>query len=162
MAGPDRNIAVVLPDAAVRRQATSVLVAGGYSVSTAADFDSAIRLLDSGPPIDLALVAIRLGGGPSGFVLLRELRYRNEERPVVVLCAEPSVEDVVAAFRLGADDVLVEPLRGGELLCVVDRAFGVAADEAAERSGLHSLSSGAFPAVSPDDAGQDDGEERPS
>jgi hypothetical protein len=40
--------------------------------------------------------------------------------------------------------VLLEPIRSSELLCVVDRAYGLAANEAAERSGLNTLGSGAY------------------
>jgi len=148
---PEHNIALVLPDATARRSAQGVLRAGGYEVSTAADYDSAIRLLDGTAGIDMAIVAIQLGVGPSGFVLVRELRSRDPRRPVIVVAADPELEDVRAAFRLGARDVLLEPLRSSELLCVVDRAYGMEANEAAERSGLNTLGSGAYPRPVSDD-----------
>ena len=90
------------------------------------------------------LTGVDLGGGPSGFVLLRELRHRDEHRPVIMILEEHEIDDVLAAFRLGAVDVLLEPLRPSELLCIVDRVCGVAANEAAERAGLDTLGSGAF------------------
>lgn len=153
------NIALVLPDATARRAASGVLRAGGYEVSTAADFDSAIKLLDGTSSIDLAVVAIKLGVGPSGFVLLRELCHRAPDRPVVVVADSPELEDVRAAFRLGAEDVLLEPIRSSELLCVVDRAYGLAANEAAQRSGLNTLGGGTHPKPVSDDlpaVGQED------
>ncbi len=143
VASPKHNIALVLPDATARRASTGVLRAGGYEVSTAADYDSAVKLLDGPSKPDLAVVAIQLGVGPSGFVLLREMRSRDPDRPVVVVATDPELEDVRAAFRLGAEDVLLEPIRSSELLCVVDRAYGIAANEAAERSGLNTVGSGA-------------------
>ena len=145
MVGPKHNIALVLPDPTARRAATGVLRAGGYEVSTAADYESAKKLIEGDRSIDLAVIAIKLGVGLSGFVLLRELRHNKPDRPVVVVANEPELEDVRAAFRLGAEDVLLEPIRSSELLCVVDRAYGLAANEAAERSGLNTLGSGAYP-----------------
>jgi len=136
-----RKILLVDKDVAIRRSATSVLRATGYDVVAATDFDTACEAGDAGD-IELAIVGQELGPGPTGFVLLRELKARGRRFPVVMLVGPGEPEDILAAFRLGASDVLLKPLRPSELLCIVDREMGLSALEAAECSGLNASVTG--------------------
>ena len=54
-----------------------------------------------------------------GFQLLKELRKRQIQLPVLCLTARDSVEDRVRGLNLGADDYLVKPFDFSELLARV-------------------------------------------
>lgn len=145
-----KKILIVDADIAVRRFAQSILKATGYEVKATKDFEQAVAAFDAMSP-DMVVLARDLGAGASGFVLTREIRARSET-PVVTVLPTHDPDDILAAFRLGASDVLLKPLRPSELLCVVDRVFGVAANEAAVRSGLNpTLSTGAHEVQMADD-----------
>jgi len=51
-----------------------------------------------------------------GLAVLRELRERHDQTPLIVLTARDEVRDRVAALDAGADDYLVKPFRLAELL----------------------------------------------
>ena len=64
---------------------------------------------------DLAIVDIGLPG-IDGFELIRRVRRRGIEVPVLVLTARDSLEDRVVGLDHGADDYLVKPFEMPELL----------------------------------------------
>jgi two-component system copper resistance phosphate regulon response regulator CusR len=53
--------------------------------------------------------------GRSGFQVLRDIRARRADMPVVILTAKDSVDDRVAGLDLGADDYMVKPFSLAEL-----------------------------------------------
>ncbi|AOY78803.1 response regulator transcription factor [Moorena producens JHB] len=57
--------------------------------------------------------------GLSGLELLRQLRYRNNPLPILMLTAKDRLEDRVMGLDTGADDYLVKPFRMAELLARV-------------------------------------------
>lgn len=63
---------------------------------------------------DLFIVDIGLPDG-DGITLCREIR-RQGRQPILVLTAYESEDYVVAAFEAGADDYVVKPFRGREIL----------------------------------------------
>ncbi len=147
---PSQTILIVDSDVAVRRSAQSILKATGYSVKAVTDFEQAQEAL-TGETFDMVVLARDLGKGPSGFVLIRLVRSTHEV-PIVTILPSHDPDDIMAAFRLGSADVLLKPLRPSELLCVVDRVFGVAANEAAVRSGLNpTLQTGENPLMTADE-----------
>ncbi len=136
MTDEQQTILLAEADVAVRRSAQSLLKARNFKVAPATDFESAQKLLAT-QSFDLAVVGTDLGAGPGGFVLLRSLRAASEDRPVIMIAANDELEDVLAAFRLGAADVVLKPLRPSELMAVINRALGVAANVAAVQSGMN-------------------------
>lgn len=74
----------------------------GYFQATTDSFDAVI--------LDLMLP------GRSGFEVLRELRGRNFNKPILILTARDAVEDRVAGLDAGADDYLVKPFAFAELV----------------------------------------------
>ena len=65
------------------------------------DYDAAV--LDLMPP------------APSGLQVLRDIRAKKRELPVVVLSARDSLEDRVAGLDAGADDYMAKPFALAEL-----------------------------------------------
>jgi two-component system copper resistance phosphate regulon response regulator CusR len=57
--------------------------------------------------------------GRSGLEILRALRQRQLQTPVLILTARDGIEDRVAGLDLGADDYLVKPFALPELLARV-------------------------------------------
>lgn len=57
----------------------------------------------------------------SPFMLLRTLRSEGLDVPVVGLVSKGSVEDAVAYFRLGANEVIRKPVRRSVLVAVLRR-----------------------------------------
>jgi two-component system copper resistance phosphate regulon response regulator CusR len=68
---------------------------------------------------DLIVLDMRLPGR-SGMDVLRNLRARGFERPVLVLTAQDAVDAKVKALRAGADDYVTKPFAFEELLARVE------------------------------------------
>jgi two-component system, OmpR family, response regulator len=70
-------------------------------------------------PYDLVILDMRLPGR-SGLDVLRGLRSRGFERPVLVLTAQDAVDAKVQTLRAGADDYVTKPFAFEELLARVE------------------------------------------
>jgi two-component system copper resistance phosphate regulon response regulator CusR len=68
---------------------------------------------------DLIVLDMRLPGR-SGLQVLKNLRARGFERPVLVLTAQDAVDAKVEALRAGADDYVTKPFAMEELLARVE------------------------------------------
>ena len=68
---------------------------------------------------DLIILDMRLPG-KSGLEVLRGIRARGFERPVLVLTAQDAVDAKVQTLRAGADDYVTKPFAFEELLARVE------------------------------------------
>ncbi len=93
----------------------------GYRVATASTAAAAIQKALTFAP-DLIIVSLTLPG-LSGKDLLVALRSQGMELPTLVMAREGMDADAIQAFRLGASDYLVKPLREAELVATVERAI---------------------------------------
>jgi two-component system alkaline phosphatase synthesis response regulator PhoP len=97
---------------------TDRLTREGYSVESATDGERGLERA-AGHAFDLVLLDVmlpRLGG----FDILRELRQRGIETPVVMLTARGQVVDKVTGLKLGADDYITKPFEMVELLARIE------------------------------------------
>jgi DNA-binding NtrC family response regulator len=117
----DGRVLVVDDEAGMRAGLAEVLRRGGFAVEDAATAEDALERLTAGAP-DLLVTDLRLPGR-SGVELLRELRNRGIGVPVVVITAHGTIEDAVAAMKLGAVDFLAKPFSPGDLLHLVTRTL---------------------------------------
>jgi CheY-like chemotaxis protein len=110
-------VAVVDDDPGVRDLVANVLNEAGYDVEVASDGAEALRLVADRPP-RLLLVDIQMPNvdGPS---LVRELRARLRELPVVVMTGRPHPER--EADRCNAVAALSKPFDNERLVGVVRR-----------------------------------------
>lgn len=69
-------------------------------------------------PSDLLILDINLPG-TDGLTILREMRARGDERPVIMLTARTETEHRVRGLDAGADDYLVKPFEMDELVARV-------------------------------------------
>jgi len=86
----------------------------GYAVDCVADGLDADLMLKGEQPFDLAILDLGLPR-LDGLQVLRNLRERNSQVPVIILTARDGVEDRVRGLDLGADDYLVKPFNLPEL-----------------------------------------------
>jgi two-component system response regulator MtrA len=107
------KILVVDDDDALREMVGLVLNAAGYETVFAADGLSAVDVFKKEEP-DLVLLDIMLPG-QSGIEVCKQLRVLSGT-PIVMLTAKGDTEDVVHGLEAGADDYVVKPHNGAELL----------------------------------------------
>jgi DNA-binding response OmpR family regulator len=105
----DRDLASGLADA---------LDLEGYRVSHAVDGPSGLAQALSGRH-DLVILDVMLPG-LSGFDVLRQMRARGCDRPVLMLTARGQEVDKVRGLKLGADDYLTKPFGIMELLARIE------------------------------------------
>jgi two-component system alkaline phosphatase synthesis response regulator PhoP len=90
----------------------------GYAVETATDGESGLSRA-AGEAFDLVLLDVMLPR-MGGFDVLKDLRKRNVETPVIMLTARGQVVDKVVGLKLGADDYVTKPFEMVELLARIE------------------------------------------
>ena len=110
---------LVVDDNADLREYLTRLLESDYAVRTAADGAEALEQLAERLP-DLVLTDVMMPN-LDGFQLLARLREdpRTQRLPVIVLSARAGEEATVEGLDAGADDYLVKPFSGPELLARV-------------------------------------------
>jgi DNA-binding response OmpR family regulator len=104
----------------------------GFAVLAAESGERALALLDEGRP-DLLLLDVGLPG-IDGFELLRRVRARGLDLPVILLTARGDEVDRVVGLELGADDYVVKPFSARELAARARALLRRAAEVAALRA----------------------------
>jgi diguanylate cyclase (GGDEF)-like protein len=114
-----RRILVVDDDRNLRKIIQTNLELAGYEVSTAANGEEALNMLDSMQP-DLIVLDVMM---PimDGYEVARRVRRHpaNTHVPIIMLTAKSEVEDKLAGFEAGADDYITKPFGPQELLARV-------------------------------------------
>jgi DNA-binding response OmpR family regulator len=108
------QVLLVEDDAVLSDGLTRVLQSHGMQVDVACDGLVADKLLLN-PHCSVAVLDIGLPG-IDGFEVVRRLRARGSNLPVLLLTARDAVEDRVRGLELGADDYLVKPFATAELV----------------------------------------------
>ncbi|HVQ76654.1 MAG TPA: response regulator transcription factor [Candidatus Binatia bacterium] len=90
----------------------------GYAVELASDGEEALDLILQGPPYDLIVLDVMMPRR-DGFGVVRAVRERGLQTPVLLLTARDSVGDRVSGLDLGADDYLTKPFAFDEFLARV-------------------------------------------
>lgn len=108
------RILVVEDDVSILSGLSINLKFEGYEILQAQDGRRGLeRALDEEP--DLLVLDVMLPE-LNGFEVVKELRERGRQMPVVMLSAKGQEQDKVLAFNLGADDYVVKPFGLAELL----------------------------------------------
>ena len=93
----------------------------GFQVETAADGETALRLL-ADTPVDGVLLDIALPE-MDGFDVLRQLRPNRPTLPVVMMTAVEALDRAMAAVEAGAQGYLLKPFDATRLRHIIDRWF---------------------------------------
>jgi two-component system, OmpR family, response regulator len=112
------KILVIEDDPTVGQFVKRGLEEARWTVDLVADGEEGEALARS-QPYDLIVLDLRLPGR-SGQQVLRNLRARGFEKPVLVLTAQDAVDAKVETLRAGADDYVTKPFAFEELLARVE------------------------------------------
>ena len=123
-----QKILVVDDDDALREMVGLVLSGAGYNPIFAADGITAVDVFIAQNP-DLVLLDIMLPG-QSGIEVCKQIRSKSGV-PIIMLTARGDTEDVVLGLEAGADDYVVKPHNGAELLARVKARLRPLSDDAA-------------------------------
>ena len=119
-APPTGTILVVDDDAAVLGLYASCLQRAGFHVTTAGDGAQAFRTVGR-DRFDAILSDINMPG-LDGFQLLRAVRERDLDVPVVLMTGDPTVQGAIRALEYGALRYLSKPLLPTIIIKAVDHA----------------------------------------
>jgi DNA-binding response OmpR family regulator len=89
----------------------------GYQVDLATDGTEAENLLKANQY--QAVILDLILPGKEGLTLLKEMRQRGDQTPVMCVTARDALDDRVQGLDLGADDYLIKPFAWDELLARV-------------------------------------------
>lgn len=115
------TILVIDDDKGIRDSFTSLLTEKGHQVLAADNYLTGIGLIDSCEP-DLIFVDLFLGNH-TGIEVLKQVRIRGMEIPVVIITGHPVVDNAADSFRLGAFDYLAKPVPSNALFRVTSMAL---------------------------------------
>ncbi|MGH7726144.1 MAG: ATP-binding protein [Candidatus Eiseniibacteriota bacterium] len=118
------KILVVDDEAAVADVFRDFLVLmGGHEVETRASGQAALEAFDAFDP-DVVLTDLNLHKDMSGLDLMRSLKAKNPDVPVILVTGQVSMASAIAALREGAYDYITKPCDLEELGQLLWRALG--------------------------------------
>ena len=94
----------------------------GFDPTGVGSGEAALALLGQGRRFSLVLLDILLPG-IDGLEVLREIRRRDVDTPVIMLSAEGNARRVVEAMKLGANDFLTKPFETEELEVTIQKVM---------------------------------------
>ncbi|HEV7813685.1 MAG TPA: response regulator transcription factor [Janthinobacterium sp.] len=108
------HVLLVEDDAVLADGLTRILTGHGMAVDVVNNGSQADSVLQRS---EVAVVVLDIGlPGIDGFEVVRRLRARGSNIPVLLLTARDAIEDRVRGLELGADDYLVKPFATAELV----------------------------------------------
>ena len=109
-----RKILVVEDELSVRELIEDALNMSGFSVTTAGDGLEALNLLRN-YQFDLLVTDVTMPK-LDGYELVKNLRSKGNETPVIFLTARNEKPDISTGFKVGADDYISKPFGLEELI----------------------------------------------
>jgi len=102
----------------MRQMVKMTLAAGNYNVVLATDGQDALNKFDSTKDVDLVLTDINMPR-LDGIGLIREIRQRNKEVPILALTTEAEESMRKTGADAGANGWIVKPFKPAQLLDIV-------------------------------------------
>lgn len=128
-------ILIVDDDPVQRRLLEGAVTRFGHGAILADGGEAALSALDGPHGRDIGLVILDLAmPGIDGLGVLKSMREREIELPVIVQTAQGGIETVVSAMRAGAFDFVVKPASPDRLKAAIGNALKVEAMEDARRT----------------------------
>lgn len=118
------RILIVEDDAGLREALLDTLALSRYEVTAAASAEEALVMLGK-QPYDMVVSDIQMAK-MSGLGLLKAIKSRFAQLPVLLMTAYASIDDAVQAMRDGATDYLSKPFAPEVLLNLIERYAPVA------------------------------------
>ncbi|MCL2850136.1 MAG: response regulator transcription factor [Micrococcales bacterium] len=111
------TLLVIDDDPHIRELVCELLTGAGFAVASAADGRAGLRLLGE-TQVDLCVVDVMMPQ-LDGLGFAQAVRRYHPELPLLMLTAKAQLADKVRGFEAGADDYLVKPFDGPELVARV-------------------------------------------
>src|SRR6201998_2400567 len=118
---PQKRILIVDDDKLVRWTLTQKCTEFGYFSLEASSGEEALRMLQT-DPVDAILLDVHLPD-LSGIEVLDKLKQAGDTPSVIRMTADPQLDDVKAALRLGAYDFVSKPINFDELTVTLQNAL---------------------------------------
>jgi len=143
---PQKRILIVDDEKLVRWALTQKCAEYGYQSVEAETGEEALRNLQ-GEGVDAVLLDVHLPD-MSGLEVLDKLRQAGETRSIILMTADPQLDDVKAALRMGAYDFVGKPINFEELGVTLQNALEAGAlrteveslrGEVRRRAGYHEV-----------------------
>ena len=103
----DTHLLIIDGDISLSTVLSDYLCSRGYKSETAATGKEGLERLSSSY-WDLVIMEVQ-GVGMNGYDLLREIRHRHVDLPVIILTTRTDRENQMRAFQLGCDDYQFKP-----------------------------------------------------
>ncbi|PPR22948.1 MAG: C4-dicarboxylate transport transcriptional regulatory protein DctD, partial [Alphaproteobacteria bacterium MarineAlpha10_Bin2] len=121
------DILIVDDEQDIRLLVAGILEDEGYQPRVAGDSAAALAMLEASPPPALMILDIWLQGSDlDGMELLKLLRRKHPDLPVIMISGHGNIETAVSAIKLGAYDFIEKPFKSDRLLLQVTRALEAA------------------------------------
>lgn len=112
------NLLLIEDDIRLAAEITAPLAARGFEVTRVSDGQAGLQAATAGS-FDL-VITDRMLPRLEGLEIVRALRARGDQVPILVLSALDTVDDRVLGLRAGSDDYLGKPFALEELLARID------------------------------------------
>jgi excisionase family DNA binding protein len=116
------RILIVDDEQTVRDLVAKTLSMADYDVDTAPDGPSALDRLNT-TEYDLLITDLKMPG-MDGLSVIREVRRRSSELPIVIITGYSTEASAIEAINLGVSGYLTKPFRLPRVLAVAARALG--------------------------------------
>ncbi len=117
-----KHLLVIDDDKSFRRYLKTLLQSIGYRVTDFATGEKALEAVEKGLAPSLIVLDIIMEG-MSGIEVLKRLRERGDDIPVIMLSGVDQTQTIVEAMRIGACDYLVKPFEVEELEIALRNVF---------------------------------------
>jgi two-component system, NtrC family, response regulator AtoC len=143
---PGKKILIVDDEKLVRWALAQKCAEFGYSSAEAGTAEEALRMLQTESP-DIVLLDVHLPD-QSGIEVLEKLKQTGDTHSIIMMTADPQLDDVKAALRLGAYDFVSKPINFEELEVTLQNALEAGAlrteveslrGEVRRRAGYHDV-----------------------
>lgn len=115
------KILIVDDEKSIRVTFSKFLSGEGYEVFSAENFEKALEVIDNEKP-DLVITDIIMPHY-SGMDLLKKIKEKSPDTPVIIMTGEPSVDTATESVRYRAYDYLQKPVNKSKLFHAVENAL---------------------------------------
>jgi two-component system nitrogen regulation response regulator NtrX len=117
------DILIIDDEADIRDLIAGILEDEGYETRLAHNSDAALAEIAQRRPSLIILDIWLIGSKLDGLDLLKLIKDKNPEVPVVIISGHGNIETAVAAIKRGAYEYIEKPFKADRLLLVVGRAL---------------------------------------
>ncbi len=117
---PEKSVLVIDDELLIRDLLYDFFLEKGYRVSVADSGAAALEKL-ARQPFDVLLVDLKMPA-MDGIELIKEVRKKKIETPVVIITGFPSLETALEALRQRVCDYVIKPFNINQLFATVRRA----------------------------------------